>query len=76
MSSPATGPLATYPGMSSPSTGMSSSSPAPSPTPVNPWWNPTGLPIWALTLIFVIILILIVGGFGYMMTRNKPLNLQ
>lgn len=67
MSSPATGPLATYPG-------MSSSSPVPSPTPVNPWWNPAGLPIWALTLILVIILILIVGGFGYMVTRNEPVN--
>ena len=31
-----------------------------------------GLPLWAITLIFAIVLILIVGGAGYMMTRNKP----
>lgn len=74
MSSPATGPLATYPG-------LNSSSPAPGPAPgpapaANPLWNPAGLPLWALTLIFAIVLILIVAGFGRMMTMNKPINLK
>ena len=35
----------------------------------------SGLPMWAVTLIFAIFLILFVSGFGYMMTRNKPVNL-
>ena len=48
--------------------------PSPSPSPVNPWWNPAGLPIWALTLIFAIVLILFVGGFGYMISTSKPIN--
>ena len=71
MSSPATGPLATYPGLSS-----SSPAPAPAPAPVNPWWNPAGLPIWALTLIFAIFFILLVGGFGYMSSMSQPINLK
>ena len=69
MSSPATGPLATYPGLNS-----SSPVPAPGTAPVNPWWNPAGLPIWARTLIFAIVLILFVGGFGYMISKSKPIN--
>jgi len=64
MSSP-TGPLATYPGLNSSSPGTA---------PVNPWWNPAGLPIWARTLIFAIVLILFVGGFGYMISKSKPIN--
>lgn len=82
MSSPATGPLATYPGLSSsapmpaPTSKSPAPAPVPAPAPTNPWWNPTGLPLWALTLIFAIVLILIVAGFGRMMTMNKPVNLK
>ena len=77
MSSPATGPLATYPGLNSSSPAPAVKSPAPGPAPAaNPLWNPAGLPLWALTLIFAIVLILIVAGFGRMMTMNKPINLK
>ena len=76
MSSPATGPMATYPGINSSSPAPASKSPAPGPAPSNPLWNPAGLPLWALTLIFAIVLILIVAGFGRMMTMNKPINLK
>lgn len=81
MSSPATGPMATYPGINSSSPAPASKSPAPGPAPspapaANPLWNPAGLPLWALTLIFAIVLILIVAGFGRMMTMNKPINLK
>ena len=44
-----------------------SGSPGPSP-------SPPGLPIWARTLIFAIVLILFVGGFGYMISKSKPIN--
>jgi len=61
----------------SPAPSPVSKSPAPGPAPAaNPWWNPAGLPLWALTLIFAIVLILIVAGFGRMMTMNKPVNLK
>ena len=36
--------------------------------------SPSGLPIWARTLIFAIVLILFVGGFGYMISKSKPIN--
>ena len=74
MSPSATGPLSTYPGLNTPS--PIPVSPSPAPTQPNPWWNPAGLPIWANTLIFAMILILLVGGAGYIVTRNKPVNLQ
>ena len=47
--------------------------PAPSPAQVNPWWNPAGLPLWAISLIIVIVLLVIVGG---VMTMSKPVNLK
>lgn len=64
------------PSRKSPGPAPKSPPPAPASDETNPWWNPTGLPLWALTLIFAIVLILIVGGAGYMMTRNKPVNLK
>ena len=42
--------------------------PAPSPAPA----EPKKIPSWALPLILAVVLILVVGGFGYSMTRNKP----
>ena len=71
MSSSVTGPLSTYPGLNTPSPIPASPSPQP-----NPWWNPAGLPIWANTLIFAMILILLVGGAVYIVTSNKSVNLQ
>jgi hypothetical protein len=44
-----------------------SGSPGPSP-------SPSGLPMWALTLIFAIVLILFVAGFGYMISKSKTIN--
>lgn len=41
---------------------------SPSPAPA----EPKKIPSWALPLILAIVLILIVGAFGYSMTRNKP----
>lgn len=64
------------PSRKSPGPAPKSPPPAPASDETNPWWNPAGLPLWALTLIFAIVLILIVGGAGYMMTRNKPVNLK
>ena len=54
-----------------------SGSPGPSPSPPGspgPSPSPPGLPIWARTLIFAIVLILFVGGFGYMISKSKPIN--
>ena len=66
MSSSAAGPLATYPGLISSS---SAPGPAAAPAPATPWWNPAGLPGWAIALI-VIIAILLLGGIGFAMSKS------
>lgn len=70
--SPLANPKTPSPG--SPLATPNTTSPGPAPSPTSA--EPQKMPSWALPLILAIVLILIVGGAGYMMTRNKPVNLK
>lgn len=60
MSSSATGPLATFPGVNSP---------APSPALV-PTEKPLVIPAWAIALLVIIVLLLLGLGVGFMMSSS------